>query len=405
MSEGVNPYTKKFRFRLSPILIISLTIFVDITGYAMIIPLLPFYALSFQVGPTAIGFLIASFSIMQFIFAPLLGRISDKVGRKPVLLISLLTSAFSFILFALANSFFILIVSRIISGMATETAVAQAYIADVTTEKDRTKVMGRMGAAFSAGFIIGPAIGGFLSIYGFSAPGFAAFTLALVNFIFVLLLLPESVRRQDTVRNESVNPSFLSKLRKAISRPLIGPVLLIFFIMIFAFSALPVIAPLLAKSFFNFGSIEISYVFVYMGIIHVIVQGFLIGRLAGKFGDKGLVALGPLFMTLGVFAMPLIPNIVIFLVTITVISIGNGLIRTAIPSFISKKTPPSEQGGMMGMTLSVENMALIPGPLIAGMVLEIAGLAAPFFLSAALLIGAFVLGCRVFHICINSAKE
>jgi DHA1 family tetracycline resistance protein-like MFS transporter len=190
------------RWGLSPTFVVFMTIFIDITGFGMIIPLLPFYAETFQAGPAALGVLVVSFSMMQFIFSPILGRFSDNAGRRPVLLLSILTSSVSFILFALANSFLMLLLSRIIAGMATESAVAQAYIVDITSEKERAKGIGRVGAAFGAGFIIGPAMGGFLSVYGFSAPGFAAFALALLNFLFVFLFLPEPTK---IVHNEYAN--------------------------------------------------------------------------------------------------------------------------------------------------------------------------------------------------------
>ena len=182
---------------LSPIFVIVLTVFIDITGYGIIIPLLPFYANEFQAGPTALGILIASFAIMQFFFSPLLGKASDKKGRKPILLISLLISFISFTIFSFANSYLMLLFSRIIAGIATERAVAQAYIADVTDHKTRTKEMGKIGAALGAGFIIGPAIGGILSTYGFSIPGYAAMILTLINILFVISFLPEPQRDQE----------------------------------------------------------------------------------------------------------------------------------------------------------------------------------------------------------------
>lgn len=182
---------------LSPIFVIVLTVFIDITGYGIIIPLLPFYANEFQAGPTALGILIASFAIMQFFFSPLLGKASDKKGRKPILLISLLISFISFTVFSFANSYLMLLFSRIIAGIATERAVAQAYIADATDHKTRTKEMGKIGAALGAGFIIGPAIGGFLSTYGFSIPGYAAMILTLINILFVISFLPEPQRDQE----------------------------------------------------------------------------------------------------------------------------------------------------------------------------------------------------------------
>lgn len=157
----------------SPVFVVVMTLFIDATGFGMIIPLLPFYTKTFHAGSAALGILVASFSFMQFTFSPILGRISDNMGRKPILIISIFTSTASFLLFALANSFLILLLSRIAAGLATETAVAQAYIADITSKRERASGIGKVGAAHGAGFIIGPAIGGTLSVYGFSAPGFA----------------------------------------------------------------------------------------------------------------------------------------------------------------------------------------------------------------------------------------
>lgn len=382
-----------------------MTVFIDITGFGIIIPLLPFYAESFQAGSTALGVLVASFSLMQFIFAPILGRVSDNVGRRPALLLSILISMASFILFALANSFLILLLSRIVSGMATETAIAHAYIADTTSKRERATGMGRVGAAFGAGFVIGPAIGGFLSVYGFRAPGFAAATLTLLNFLFVFLFLPESISRtRSSTRMASNSKSGnLRRLVDTLTRPLIGAVLIIYFIITLAFSAIPVIAPLLGIYFFAFDSVEMSYVFMYIGLIQIVLQGFVIGRLAKKFGEEKLIAFGPLLMTLGMFLMPLTPNIAIFMGSITMIALSIGTLNTMIPSFISKRAPANEQGGMLGIAQSVSSIARVPGPVIGGFVFEF-GLVAPFFLSAAVLIVAFGLGCRVLQTCVRVAK-
>lgn len=382
-----------------------MTVFIDITGFGIIIPLLPFYAKSFQAGSTALGVLVASFSLMQFIFAPILGRVSDNVGRRPALLLSILISMASFILFALANSFLILLLSRIVSGMATETAIAHAYIADTTSKRERATGMGRVGAAFGAGFVIGPAIGGFLSVYGFRAPGFAAATLTLLNFLFVFLFLPESIShtRSSTQMASNSKSGNLRRLVDTLTRPLIGAVLIIYFIITLAFSAIPVIAPLLGIYFFAFDSVEMSYVFMYIGLIQIVLQGFVIGRLAKKFGEEKLIAFGPLLMTLGMFLMPLTPNIAIFTGSITMIALSIGTLNTMIPSFISKRAPANEQGGMLGIAQSVSSIARVPGPVIGGFVFEF-GLVAPFFLSAAVLIVAFGLGCRVLQTCVRVAK-
>jgi len=397
--DGTTDFAKRgqARSRLSPVFVVFMTLFIDATGFGMIIPLLPFCAETFQAGSAALGVLIASFPLMQFIFSPILGRISDNVGRKPVLVISILTSAGSFVLFAVANSFFILLLSRIVAGLATETAVAQAYIADITSKKERASGIGKTGAAHAAGFIIGPAIGGTLSVYGFSAPAFAAVFLTVINLLFVLFFLPESLPQEDSILQvvANSNDGFLRKLLDAFSKPLIGTVLLIFFIMFLSWSAIPVIMPLLGVIFFGFGSVEMSYFFIYMGTIQIMWQGVIIGRLTEKIGEEQLIAFGPLLLMLGVFLMPLIPNIVIFVFSLTIISLASGTMRTVVPSFISKISPANEQGGILGVTNGVASIARVPGPLIAGFLFEFAGSAAPFFASAAMLMVAFGFGFRV----------
>jgi MFS family permease len=398
--------SRQIRFGLSPIFIIVMTLFIDATGFGIIIPLLPFYSETFQAGSAALGILVASFSLMQFIFSPILGRISDNVGRKPVLIISILTSVASFLLFAIANSYFILLLSRIVAGLATETAVAQAYIADITSKNERSAGIGKVGAAFGAGFIVGPAIGGFLSVYGFSAPGFAAFFLSLANLLFVLFFLPESLKKESSkllLSPKSIS-SFFSKLLAAFAKPLIGAVLMIFFIVFLSFSAIPVIVPLLGVAFFGFGAVEMSYFFMYIGAVQIILQSVVIGKVTRKFGEEKLLAFGPLLMMIGIFLMPLIPNTAIFMLSLTMIASGSGIMRTIVPSFISKITPTNEQGGTLGVANSVASIATVPGPLIGGSLFEFAGLAAPFFASAAMLIVAFGLGCRVFHACTRGPR-
>jgi MFS family permease len=198
---------------------------------------------------------------------------------------------------------------------------------------------------------------------------------------------------------------YLRKLGNALARPMIGAVLVVLFIITLAFSAVPVILPLLANSFFGFEETEMSYFFMYIGLIQIVMQGFLIGRLVKKFGEEKLIASGLLMMMLGIFFMPLIPSVAIFLPSLTMIAVGIGMMNTAVPSFVSKRTPENEQGGMMGVTQSVSGIARIPGPIIGGLVFEFAGLATPFFLSAALLMVAFSLGCGVLQACTRNDRE
>ena len=323
--------------RVSPSFVIVMTTFIDMIGYGMIIPILPFHPETAGAGALALGILIGSFSMMQFVFSPLLGRLSDKMGRRPIILLSIFFSAISFVLFALANSFLLLLLSRITAGMATESAVAQAYISDITTEKDRAKGMGKVGAAIGAGFIIGPALGGFLSVYGLSTIGFAAAGLTLVNLLFAFFFLPESNGR--TASNIQTNSDgYWRKLVSALTKPLTGTVFIILFVITFAFSAVPVIVPLLGIDFFGFAELEMSYFFMYIGVVQIVLQGILIGRLTKRWGEERLMVFGSLLMAIGMICMPLFPSIVIFLFSLTLISSGIGTLNTVLPAFISTRT-------------------------------------------------------------------
>ncbi|MCK4885168.1 MFS transporter, partial [Candidatus Bathyarchaeota archaeon] len=325
------------RLGISPYFVIVMTTFIDMIGFGMIIPILPFHPETAGAGALALGILIGSFSLMQFIFSPLLGRLSDKVGRRPVILLSIFFSAISFIVFALANSFPLLLLSRITAGMATESAVAQAYITDMTSEKERAAGLGKVGAAHGAGFIIGPALGGFLSIYGFLTLGIVAAVLTGVNFLFAFFFLPESnAKAASSIQTNS--DGYWRRLASALTKPLIGAVFIILFVITFAFSALPVIVPLLGIFFFGFAEVEMSYFFMYIGVVQIVLQGALIGRLTKRWGEENLMVFGSLLMALGMLFMPLLPSIAVFFVSITLISSGIGTLNTVLPSFISKRT-------------------------------------------------------------------
>jgi MFS transporter, DHA1 family, tetracycline resistance protein len=381
---------------LSPVFVILLTIFIDTTGFGIIIPLLPYYATEFEASPAALGVLIASFALMQFFFSPILGRVSDSKGRKPILLLSLFVSFVGFAIFSFANSFEILLLSRIIAGIATERAVAQAYIADITDEKSRTKELGKIGAAFGAGFIIGPAMGGVLSTVSYSTAGYAAMLLTLVNIFFVFYFLSEPNRE----REQSIEFSgYLNGLRDSIKQPLLGPTLLILFIVTFAFSTIPVIVPLLGLELFNFDSFQLSIVFIYIGFIQILMQGFLIGWLSKRFGEEKLIALGPTLMAVGVFVMPVFQNLGVFYLANSLLAAGFGLINTSIPAFLSKRSSGAEQGSVLGIVSSVASIANIPGPLIIGVVYDVAGSFVPFAFSSIMLAVAVLVGCKVYSIC------
>lgn len=394
-SNGAQKKTRHRRFAVTPTFVIMMTTFIDMIGFGMIIPVLPFHPETVGSGALALGMLIGSFSLMQFIFSPILGRLSDKVGRRPIILLSIFSSVISFILFAFADSFPLLLLSRVTAGMATEASVAQAYISDITTEQDRAKGMGKVGAANGAGFIVGPAIGGILSIYGLDALGFAAAALTAINFVFAFFFLPESKRRKDVTTPPS-SDGYWRRLVSVLTIPLIGTVFVILFIITFAFSTIPVIVPLLGIAFFGFTEVEMSYFFMYIGVVQIVLQGFLIGRLTKRIDEDYLIVLGSFLMAIGLLMMPLLDNLAAFLFAITLNSSGLGILNTILPSFISKRTPSDEQGGMLGIAQSVASIARIPGPLIAGVIVEATGLPVAFFVSSALVMICVLIGFRLF---------
>jgi MFS family permease len=290
-----------------------------------------------------------------------------------------------------------------VAGLATEAAVAQAYIADSTSKTDRASGMGKVGAALGIGFILGPALGGLLSPYGFWAPGIAAVILSFGNFLFVLVFLPESISKEASLREQSSTQqgaqTFLRRIISAIAQPLTGAVYLIYFIVTFAFSAVPVIVPLLVEEFYNFSAVEMSYLFMYIGVLQVVLQGGGIGRIIKKVSEETLIIIGPLLMLCGLMIMPLMRNLLMFLVTVSMMSSGVALTNTIVPSFLSKRTSPEEQGQVLGLTQSISSLARVPGPVVSGVIYDLGGTGLPFFVSALLLFIPVILGCKVFQKC------
>jgi len=386
------------RLGRSPLLIITFTVFVDLIGFGIIIPIFPYYAQTLGASPTIFGLLIAAFSVTQFAFSPIFGRLSDRFGRKPILLATLVSSTLGHLVFALAGSLSLLLLSRVLAGIAgANLSVAQAYIADSTAPKERIRGFGLIGAAFGVGFTVGPSIGGFFSQYGLGAPGFAAAGIAFTNFVLAFLLLPESLSPSlRGLAKTRVHPQtgFLRNLRSSV----IGALLITFFIVNFSFSTIPVSYPLLGIALFNLGPGEMAAIFTYVGAVQALIQGVLIRRLVAWAGEKRLLAAGALLMALSIGATPLIPNLVAFFVLTGLMAVGLAFTLTLIPSLISKQSSASEQGSNLGLGQSVGSLARIPGPIVGGLTFEYLGMVSPFLISAVLMFIALLLGRRVFSV-------
>ncbi|UCD98108.1 MAG: MFS transporter [Chloroflexota bacterium] len=362
------------------LLTLFLIVFIDLLGFSIILPLLPFYAETFNATPTQVGLLVASYAAAQLVGAPILGRLSDRYGRKPVLLISLTGTFIGFLMLGFANSLAMLFASRILDGFTGgNISVAQAYVTDITDDSNRAKGLGMLGAAFGLGFIIGPALGGVLSIYGFAVPAFVAAGLSLISILGVILFLPESLSEQARIAlmNQTRQKFSLENLWRAVSRPRVGPILHVRFFYGLAFATFQTIFPLYAQYKLGLDARSTGFVLTYVGILVVFVQGFLVGWLASRFDEYRLVFTATLLMTVSLFAWAAAPNIVFVLLILAPLALAAGLLNTLLNSTLSKAVYPEEVGGALGLSASLESLTRVISPAAGGLLLGSFGTWAP----------------------------
>jgi MFS transporter, DHA1 family, tetracycline resistance protein len=371
---------------LSPLAIIFVTVFVDLLGFGIIIPLLPFYAERFGGSAQTVAMLSASFSAMQFVFMPIWGRLSDRVGRRPILLLGLFGSFASYLVFGLAGSLPLLFVSRMFAGIAGATvSTAQAFIADTTTPENRAKGMGLLGAAFGLGFVFGPAIGGLMSRWGHAAPPLFAAALSLANFGVAWFLLPES-RPPHVPATARVAKSRLESLRSALTRPTLPALLLIYVTVVAAFSGFETTFALFSEKRFGFTEETIGYFFAYVGVILSIVQGGLVGRAAKRFGERRLVSAGLLMLAVGLALIAFSRTVTELLVANGILTVGMALNSPSLSSLISQRSDPEDQGGILGVSQGLASLGRIVGPAWGGFLFDRWGMASPYLSSAALIL-------------------
>jgi MFS transporter, DHA1 family, tetracycline resistance protein len=365
-----------------PLAIIFLTIFVNLIGFGIIIPLLPFYAETFGASPLAIGLLFAVFSLAQLIAAPVLGSLSDRYGRRPVLIFSLAGTVVSLVMMAIAQSLSLLFIARIVDGLSGgNISTARAYVADVTAPQDRARAYGLIGAAFGLGFILGPALSGVLARYSYTAPIWAAAALTLVATAMAWLWLPETVHRAQAGAGNPI--TFLWPMMR---RPRVGRILVIDFVYWCAFAVFQTTFALFAARRFGFDAPRTGYVFSGFGVLGAIIQGGMIRPLARRMGDKPLFMLGLLFGAAGLLATALSPTVPLFLLALVPLALGIGFGHPTISSLISKASGPHEQGRMQGAASAVESLGRTVGPIWGNDSLARFGEAMPYVSAAALLL-------------------
>jgi DHA1 family tetracycline resistance protein-like MFS transporter len=394
---------------------VILVVFVDLLGFSLILPLLPYYAEAYGAGAALIGLLVATYAAGQFIGAPILGRLSDRLGRRPVLLASIAGTVVGFLLMAfapfmgqgLAARFGLasasglvlafLFLSRLLDGLTGgNISVAQAYIADITDEQNRARGLGLIGAAFGLGFIIGPAVGGSLATFGYAVPALAAAVLATVNLVMVFLFLPESLDAERRAELESrPRTSFsLSALREALRRPRLGPLLHVRLFFGLGFAMFQTIFVLFAQARLGLEVQTTGFILTYVGVLAVAVQGGGIPALTRRVDEGRLIIVSLGIMAVSFFAWALTPTLAALLIVVTPLAIAGGILNTVINSVISKSVTRDEVGGTLGLSAALESLSRIIAPIAGAWLLQEIGAWAPGILSGILLAWTTVFAIR-----------
>ncbi|GAC1346433.1 MAG: tetracycline resistance MFS efflux pump [Myxococcales bacterium] len=398
----------------SPLLPIFLIVLVDILGLTIILPLLPFYAEKLGATAQQATLLVSVYAVCQLVAGPLLGRMSDRTGRKPLLLVSQLGTFIGFLILANAWALWVVFLSRVIDGLtAGNLSLAQAYIADVTAPKDRARSFAVIGIAFGIGFLVGPAVSGFLSGYGYQWPIYAAAALSLTSIVCTATLLPANPPLPEGAAGpgagEPEAPAGPGGQRLSIlawgqyaayfRRPGLASLLLQFFAFTIAFAAFTAGFALFAERRFTwharpFGPKEVGYVFAYSGFLGIILQGGLIGRLVKRFGEAALVRAGFLAAAVGYALLAAAAGVPVLLAAATVAAFGNGVLRPALTSLITQQVSRREQGTVLGLNQSLLSIAQIAGPALAGALIDRGFLASWALFAAAVVLGGLALSRR-----------
>jgi DHA1 family multidrug resistance protein-like MFS transporter len=366
--------------------ILFMVMFLVMVGFGIIIPVMPFFAKSVGASPTQLGLLMASYSVMQFLFAPMWGGISDRIGRKPVMLIGIAGLSLSFFLFAAADSLWMLFASRILAGFLSSANMptVMAYVADITTPENRGKGMGIIGASVGLGFIFGPAIGGIFSEKGYHVPFLIAGTVSAITFLFVLIVLKESLPPEQRADKTSTKVSRW----KAFSGALSYLYVLMFFVT-FSLAGLEATFAYFAAERAGLDPVSLGYIFMIMGFGGAFVQGGMVGRLIKKYGEGTVVQIGLVVSAIGFGLVLLTQSFATAAVYLTIFGIGNGLIRPSVSAMISKKTTVG-QGSATGLISSFDSLGRVAGPPIGGLLYSIQS-GAPYVAGIVLTLIAYVM--------------
>jgi MFS family permease len=393
----------------APLFLIFLTVFIDLVGFGIIIPVMPSYAQTFHASGFTIGLLMSAYSIMQFVFTPFWGRLSDHVGRRPILLLSLTASTLGYLIWGFSSSLAMLFISRLVAGAGNANiACAQAYVADITSQENRAKGMGLIGAAFGLGFVLGPAIGG-LALLGGQLPlifgpltshfsglqliGFLAAALSLSDLILTFFLLPEPEKRSNAGSERfNLKPSFYFDVLKSEK---LRTSLAIFFISTFAFANMEATLVLLTNKIYGFSDFQNEMMFTYVGLLIVFIQGGLIHRLVKKYGEKRLISVGCVLVAVGLLLTPLTSDLRVLALALALLAFGSGINTPSNQSMLSKLAQSDKMGGVLGVGQSLSTLGRIFGPLVGGAAFQYFGVGCPYYIGASAMLVAFILSLQL----------
>ena len=401
---------------LKALLPIFLIVLVDILGLTIVIPLLPFYAQKYGASPFVVGLLTTTFAFFMLISGPVLGGLSDRHGRKPILLLSQLGTLIGFIILGLAETLPLIFLSRVIDGAtAGNLSIAQAYISDITAPKDRAKSFAVIGIAFGLGFLVGPAVSGFLSQYGYHYPVFAAAALSLGSILATAFLLPSPPEKVIPATNPGPGGRRLSVFNWAayvpyFKRPELGVLLEQFFLFAFSFSLFTSGFALFAERRYTwegqpFGPREVGYVFAFTGLLGIFIQGGLLGRLIRRWGEEKVTWIGFGCAAIGYITLAGTWNIPSLLVVSAITTFGHGVLRPALTASITRRAGPEEQGTVLGLTQSLNSIATILAPLLAGFLIQNAWLNSWAVVTGLICLGGYLLRWKAARVTKNLDPE
>lgn len=389
--------------RRASLLVLFLTVFIDLIGFGMVIPFLSYYAREYGASGMTVGAVVGVYSIMQFFFAPVWGRLSDRVGRRPILLVSLAASTTGYLLFAFTHSLGVLFLSRVIAGIGgANIGTAQAYIADATSPENRARGMGLIGAAFGLGFILGPPLSGILGQLGTNRglpgnllPGLVAAALSCTALLIALFVLAES-KPPDLVPRSGIPPQFDRRIwREIVTNGLLASLMAGIFLTLLAVAGMEVTVTLHGRDRFRFEQLDMAYLFLFMGVIVAGIQGVFIGKVVRRLGEKRVIVAGAIAFVIGFSLVPSVYRLPLLYFVAFLIAIGQGLCYPALTSLISKVSPDSERGSLLGLATSAGSLARFLGPLVSGTLYDAAGARGAFYGGGAVMAIALLVAARM----------